>query len=101
MARSFVRSPKEKQKMTSAEQKSELRKEIRVRLEKISPAVRIAESIQLCARLEAQLQSAHTILFFAPMTDELDIWLLLQKFIESKKFCALPYFDSVTQHYAA
>jgi len=87
--------------MTLNEQKSELRKGIRALLEKISPSVRIAESIDLCARLEAQLRSAHTILFFAPMPDELDIWLLLQKFLEAKKICALPFFDPTTQHYSA
>jgi len=101
MAHGFVRSAKETSEMTSTGQKSELRKEIRARLEKISPAVRIAESIELSARLEAQLQSAHTILFFAPMTDELDIWLLLQKKLEAKKICALPYFNSNAQIYSA
>ena len=35
------------------------------------------------------------------MLDELDIWLLLQKFLESKKVCALPFFDSATQIYSA
>jgi len=101
MARGIVRSAKEKSEMTANEQKSALRTEIRARLEKISPSVRIVESIDLCARLETQLQSAYTILFFAPMLDELDIWLLLQKFLESKKVCALPFFDSATQIYSA
>lgn len=87
--------------MTLSEQKSVLRKQIGAKLKDISPSVRIVESMDLCARLEAQLQSAHTILFFAPMTDELDIWLLLQKFLASKKICALPYFDSSTQIYSA
>lgn len=87
--------------MNPIEQKSTLRKEIKRRLEKISASVRIAESIELCARLETQLQSAHTILFFAPMPDELDVWLLLQKFLGTKKICALPYFDSATQIYSA
>lgn len=81
--------------------KSRLRAEIRSRLENISPAVRIAESIELCARLETQLQSARAILFFAPLPDELDIWLLLQKFLATKKICALPCFDSTTQNYLA
>ena len=50
-------------------------------LEKISPAVRAVESIELCDRLEAQLPSARTILFFAPLPDELDVWPLLEKFL--------------------
>jgi len=85
--------------MTLTEQKSGLRQTVRARLEKISPMVRIVESIDLCARLETQLRSAHSILFFAPMTDELDIWLLLEKFLAAKKICALPCFDSATQTY--
>lgn len=87
--------------MIASEQKAELRKEISVKLKAISPAVRIAESIELCARLETQLQSAHAILFFAPMLDELDIWLLMQKFLGSNKVCALPSFNSATEHYSA
>ena len=59
--------------MTLTEQKSALRQKTRAALEKISPAVRAVESIDLCARLKMQMQSAHTILFFAPLPDELDI----------------------------
>ena len=77
------------------------RKEIRAALEKISPAVRAVESIELCDRLEAQLRSARTILFFAPLADELDVWPLLEKFLAAGKICALPFFDSVTQTYSA
>jgi 5-formyltetrahydrofolate cyclo-ligase len=81
--------------------KSELRQKIRAALEKISPAVRAVESIELCDRLEMQLRSAHTILFFAPLPDELDVWPLLEKFLAAGKICALPGFDSATQNYSA
>jgi len=81
--------------------KAGLRKEIRAALERISPAVRAVESIELCDRLEAQLRSAHTILFFAPLADELDVWPLLEKFLATGKICALPFFDSATQTYSA
>jgi 5-formyltetrahydrofolate cyclo-ligase len=81
--------------------KAGLRKEIRAALEKISPAVRAVESIELCDRLEAQLRSAHTILFFAPLPDELDVWPLLEKFLAAGKICALPFFDSAAQTYSA
>jgi 5-formyltetrahydrofolate cyclo-ligase len=87
--------------MTLNEQKATARKEIRAALEKISPAVRAVESIELCDRLEAQLRSAGTILFFAPLPDELDVWPLLEKFLAAGKICALPFFDSVTQTYSA
>ena len=81
--------------------KTDLRQKIRAALEKISPAVRAVESIDLCDRLEMQLRSAHTILFFAPLPDELDVWPLLEKFLATGKICALPGFDSTTQNYSA
>ena len=83
------------------ELKAELRKKIRAAVERISPAVRAVESIDLCDRLEAQLRSARTILFFAPLADELDVWLLLEKFLAAGKICALPFFDSAMQTYSA
>ncbi len=82
-------------------QKSALRKQIRAVLQRLSPAVRAVESIELCDRLEPQLQSAHAILFFAPLPDEPDIWPLLEKLLPTKKNCALPAFDSTTQTYSA
>jgi len=81
--------------------KIELRQRIRANLAKISLAVRLAESLDLCRRLEPQLQSAHTILFYAPLPDELDVWPLLEKLLPSKKVCALPAFDDATQFYSA
>jgi 5-formyltetrahydrofolate cyclo-ligase len=88
-------------KMNEPDLKIALRGMIRARLQKISPAVRAVESIELCARLEAQLRSAHTILFFAPLPDELDVWPLLEKFLAAEKNCALPAFDYVTKSYSA
>jgi 5-formyltetrahydrofolate cyclo-ligase len=85
----------------AANPKSELRQKIRAALEKMSPAVRMAESIELCGRLEPQLQSARTILFFAPLPDEPDVWPLLEKLLPTPKICALPAFDSTTQTYSA
>jgi 5-formyltetrahydrofolate cyclo-ligase len=81
--------------------KAELRQQIHAALGKISLAVRTVESLELCARLEPQLQSAHTILFFAPLPDELDVWPLLEKLLPAKKICALPAFDPATQFYSA
>ena len=86
---------------TAQKQKSALRQKIRATLEKISPAVRTVESIDLCERLEAQLRSARTILFFAPLPDELDIWPLLEQFLALGKTCALPFYDTTTKNYSA
>jgi 5-formyltetrahydrofolate cyclo-ligase len=81
--------------------KSDLRQQIRAALARISLGVRTAESHDLCRRLEPQLQSAHTILFFAPLPDELDVWPLLEKLLKTAKVCALPAFDAATQFYSA
>ena len=59
--------------------KTELRSHIRARLENISPAVRAVESIEVCERLKPQLQGAGTILFFAPLPGEIDLWPLLEE----------------------
>ena len=81
--------------------KAALRKQIRAALEKISPAVRAVESIELCARLKPQLQSARTILFFAPLHGEIDVWPLLEESVPAGKTVALPWFDPATQTYQA
>src|SRR6267154_1201639 len=82
-------------------QKSDLRQKIHAALEKISPAVRAVESVDLCARLKLQMQSARTILFFAPMMDELDVWPLLEEFLAEGKIIALPFFDVEKKIYGA
>lgn len=86
---------------SAADTKSSLRQTIREALGKISLAVRTVESMDLCARLEPQLRSAHTILFYAPMPDELDVWPLLEKLLKTNVICALPAFDAATQSYSA
>ena len=87
--------------MTIFETKSDLRQKIRARLEKISPAVRAVESIELCERLQAQIASAHTILFFAPLPDELDVWPVLELSLALGTNCALPFFDAEKKSYSA
>ncbi len=84
-----------------ANSKSDLRQKIRAQLEKISPAVRAVESIELGERLKAQIPSAHTILFFAPLPDELDIWPVLELSLALGTNCALPGFDAGTRTYSA
>ena len=87
--------------MNIQESKNELRSKIRTRLEKISPAVRAVESIELCERLKAQIPSAHTILFYAPLPDELDIWSVLELSLALGTNCALPFFDTEKKSYGA
>ena len=81
--------------------KSKLRSQIRARLENISEAVRAVESIELCERLQAQIPSAHTILFFAPLPDELDVWPMLELSLATGTSCALPFFDAEKKTYGA
>jgi 5-formyltetrahydrofolate cyclo-ligase len=81
--------------------KNNLRSQIRAALEKISPAVRAAESIDLCERLKTQMPSAHTVLFFAPLPDELDIWPVLELSLALGTTCALPGFDAERKTYVA
>ena len=83
-------------------QKAGLRSIIRARLDKISAAGRGASSLKLCTKLKEQpfFQAAATILFFAPLPDEIDIWPLLAESL-GKKICALPQFDAATQNYVA
>jgi 5-formyltetrahydrofolate cyclo-ligase len=81
--------------------KTRLRAQIRIALEKISPAVRAVESIELCERLKTQMPSAHTILFFAPLPDELDIWPVLELSLALGTACALPFFDAKKNSYGA
>ena len=83
------------------EQKNELRITIRAKLEKISPAVRAVESIELNERLQSQMPSANTILFFAPMPDELDVWPVLERSLALGTNCALPFFDAEKRTYGA
>lgn len=81
--------------------KTDLRTHLRTRLEKISEAVRAVESIDLCERLKTQMPSARTILFFAPLPDELDVWPVLELSLALGVNCALPFFDVEKKTYGA
>ena len=81
--------------------KIELRQKIRAALADVSPTVRMAASIELGERLQAQMQSAHTILFFAPLPDELDVWPVLELSMALGNTCALPFFDAEKKTYGA
>jgi 5-formyltetrahydrofolate cyclo-ligase len=83
--------------------KAELRSQIRAALKNLPPEKRAADSIRLCAKLQERFffQSAATILFFAPLPDEIDLWPLLEESLAEKKVVALPHFDSQKNHYVA
>jgi 5-formyltetrahydrofolate cyclo-ligase len=99
MARGIFQNARKE--MNIQEMKAVLRSEMRTRLGKISPAVRAVESIDLVERLKAQMPSARTILFFAPLPDELDVWPVLELSMALGTVCALPFFDAEKKTYGA
>jgi 5-formyltetrahydrofolate cyclo-ligase len=80
-----------------------LRKQIRGVLQKISPAARGALSAQIRDRLKEQViwKNAGQVLFFAPVSNEVDVWPLLEEALNAGKTAALPRFDSADQSYVA
>jgi 5-formyltetrahydrofolate cyclo-ligase len=95
----------EHQKFTNSHQlaKADLRARIRAELKKLSPTERAANSLQLCSLLEQQSvwQNAHSILFYAPMADEPDIWKLLVDSLAAGKEVSLPRFLQEQNKYVA
>ena len=83
--------------------KAALRKQIRASLQKISPAAREAASAQVRALLKEQSiwKNAASVLFFAPVSNEVDVWPLLEEALHTGKTAALPRFDSADQSYVA
>src|SRR5580700_7684215 len=90
--------------MTEAQkQKSSLRSQVRAILDKMSISERADGSLQICQKLEQQTiwQEAQTILFYAPLPEEPDIWKLLTDTIAAGKTALLPRFEPEQNHYVA
>jgi 5-formyltetrahydrofolate cyclo-ligase len=85
------------------EDKAHLRREIRSRLATLSEGDRVAGSRRAVALLLRQpvWAAAESILFYAPVGNELDIWPALAAALQEGKSVSLPRFDSATGHYAA
>lgn len=83
--------------------KAALRKQIRGARQKISPAARGALSAQIRDQLKEQAiwKNAGSVLFFAPLPDEPDLWPLLGETLAAGKTVALPRFDSTNNDYLA
>lgn len=83
--------------------KRALRRDVRARMEALTPARRAAASAQARALLAQQTRwkTAQSILFFAPTPDELDVWPLLAEALANGKTAALPRYDAPTQSYRA
>lgn len=83
--------------------KATLRGEMRERVRALSSAARQRESVQLCERLSksAFWQAAQTVLFFAPLPDEPDVWPLLPALLSAKRIVGLPRYAVAAGNYEA
>jgi len=83
--------------------KQALRLEIRKRLAGMAGDDRVAASTRARALLERQplWKRAQSVLFYAPLAEELDVWPLLKQVIEAGKIAALPAFESISGSYNA
>ena len=76
---------------------------MRVRLGSLTEGQREAKSAKARKLLAAQArwQAAESILFFAPLPGELDIWPLVEEALMTTKSVALPHFAEVLGRYVA
>jgi 5-formyltetrahydrofolate cyclo-ligase len=83
--------------------KRALRGRIREQLKTISEEQRTAGSQQARALLASQPRwaAAHSVLFFAPLPGELDVWPMLEDALVAGKVVALPRFVAETGAYVA
>jgi len=88
---------------TNQKAKTILRQEARTRLSAMTLEFREAASRDICFRLGQQTlwQFAGSILFFAPLITEPDIWPLLKEAVLAGKTIALPRFSPELQSYVA
>ncbi len=81
--------------------KAALRAKMHAILRASSIEKRQRDSEKLCANLKEQafFQKAGSILFFAPLPEEPDLWPMLNEALAEKKLAALPCFDADEQTY--
>jgi 5-formyltetrahydrofolate cyclo-ligase len=86
-----------------ANAKTSLRQQIRARMQSLPPAERVAAAAALRARLWEQQawREAKSVLLFAPLSDEPDLWPLLAEALAAGKLTSLPRYHSDTASYAA
>lgn len=103
MAGGICQSARGEKTVTLPEAKARLRMEIRGRLKKLSAAERATAASLICQRVRAQdfWKAAKTVLLFAPLPDEVNIWPLLEKALAEGKVLSLPRYDPVKRIYLA
>ena len=88
---------------TIQDAKRALRDQVRAALRRIPAGERVAASAQARALLKVQAhwRNAQSVLFFAPLPGELDVWPLLSEALSDGKRVALPRFVAATRTYEA
>ena len=83
--------------------KAALRREIGAALAGMAPEKRAADSAKICVRVRelSRWQQAGSVLLFAPMPAEPDIWPLLTDALRAGKIAALPRFQAAAKNYFA
>ncbi|SPE57247.1 5-formyltetrahydrofolate cyclo-ligase [Verrucomicrobia bacterium] len=83
--------------------KAALRQEVCARLKQMSSADRLAGSARARALLlqQPEWRNAQSILFFAPLPEEVDLWPLVEEALAAGKTVALPRFEAAHGHYSA
>lgn len=89
--------------MMVPEAKAALRREIRARMKNLTAAERATSTDQICQRVLSQnfWKSAKTMLLFAPLPDEPDIWPLAAAALAAGKTLALPRLNAPSTRYTA
>jgi len=92
-----------RQSQSILETKASLRQRLRERLKGISPVEKATESAHLCRLLREQSlwKRARCVLFYAALSDEVDVWPLLEVAIAEGKIVALPRYCSEQACYGA
>lgn len=87
--------------MNRRDSKAALRQRVRSALKNLDPEKRRSDSEKVRVRLKEApfFRAAATILFFAPLPDELDLWPVLEETLAEGKIVALPCFDAGNQFY--
>jgi len=80
-----------------------LRRRVRAELNRMIPAQRAAASARACTLLQRQTawENAKSVLFYAPLAEEPDLWPLLAGALAAGKIIALPRFVPEDNSYVA
>ena len=82
-------------------EKERMRQNLRDKAREISPVRRLELSASACSLLTSQSawQGARSVLFYAPLSDELDLWPLVEVALAANKTVVLPKYIPESQHY--